>query len=372
VEIICRVYKPRRPRESPLFRLVEQHLGELLRVWPTRFVRQHGPLRPVVELLTTYEVCAWQGVRLAADPTEALALAAGGDDTPVREAWIVPLDGPLGRRLAAFSKEALLVEAAVSPTGRHVATAFFYGKDSKTLRVYDVETGGVRPFDLPEPPPLPGSAPAPPTGYQAGVSSLAFFDEATLYTSGHGGIRRWNLETGAHELVKASGAAASSWMVMSEDRRFAFTATGPLGPKACRPLERLDGATSASTPLPQFEDCLTWLGPMKSSVLAAGSLDGIGRVARDSDRDAHSLPGHAGAVDRTAVSPDLRWIASASEDNTLRLWPMPDLSKPLPHGELLSRLKSFTNLRAVRDPRSSTGWTIEPGPFPGWKNIPSW
>jgi hypothetical protein len=32
VEITCRVYKPRRPRESPLYRLVEQHLEELLRV----------------------------------------------------------------------------------------------------------------------------------------------------------------------------------------------------------------------------------------------------------------------------------------------------------------------------------------------------
>jgi len=49
VEISCRIYKPRRPRESPLFRLVEQHLEELLRVWPSRFVRQHGALRPVVE-----------------------------------------------------------------------------------------------------------------------------------------------------------------------------------------------------------------------------------------------------------------------------------------------------------------------------------
>lgn len=28
VEITCRVYKPRRPRESPLFRLVEQHIEE--------------------------------------------------------------------------------------------------------------------------------------------------------------------------------------------------------------------------------------------------------------------------------------------------------------------------------------------------------
>jgi hypothetical protein len=38
-----------RPRESPLLRLVEQLLEELLRARPARFVRQHGPLRPVVE-----------------------------------------------------------------------------------------------------------------------------------------------------------------------------------------------------------------------------------------------------------------------------------------------------------------------------------
>jgi hypothetical protein len=49
VELSCRIYKPRRPRESPLHRLVEQHLEELLRIWPARFVRQHGALRPVVE-----------------------------------------------------------------------------------------------------------------------------------------------------------------------------------------------------------------------------------------------------------------------------------------------------------------------------------
>jgi len=49
VEIGCRVYKPRRPRESPLCRLVERHLEELLRVWPERFAPRHGPLRAVVE-----------------------------------------------------------------------------------------------------------------------------------------------------------------------------------------------------------------------------------------------------------------------------------------------------------------------------------
>jgi len=37
VEISCRVYKPRRARESPLYRLVEQHLDQFLRVYEERF-----------------------------------------------------------------------------------------------------------------------------------------------------------------------------------------------------------------------------------------------------------------------------------------------------------------------------------------------
>jgi len=45
VEITCRIYKPRRARESPLYRLVEQHLDELLRAWPTRFVGNTGRAR---------------------------------------------------------------------------------------------------------------------------------------------------------------------------------------------------------------------------------------------------------------------------------------------------------------------------------------
>ena len=43
----------------------------------------------------------------------------------------------------------------------------------------------------------------------------------------------------------------------------------------------------------------------------------------------------------------------------------------LPRDELLAKLRSLTNLRAVRDAKSATGWSIELGPFPGWKNVPT-
>jgi hypothetical protein len=44
----------------------------------------------------------------------------------------------------------------------------------------------------------------------------------------------------------------------------------------------------------------------------------------------------------------------------------------LPHDELLAKLRSLTNLRAVRDEASPTGWSIDVGPFPGWERVPEW
>jgi WD40 repeat protein len=121
-------------------------------------------------------------------------------------------------------------------------------------------------------------------------------------------------------------------------------------------LERLDLATGVSTPLPQLGDC-HWVVPpaLVAGVLAAGGQDGLVRVGREADREAHLLVGHVGYSEPTAVSPDLTWVASTGDGHTLRLWPMPDLSKPplhtVPHHELVAKLKSFTNLRAVRDPK---------------------
>ena len=55
---------------------------------------------------------------------------------------------------------------------------------------------------------------------------------------------------------------------------------------------------------------------------------------------------------------------------------MPDVARPplhtLPHDELMARLDALTNLRVVADPAASTGWKLEIGPFPGWKNVPAW
>ena len=143
-------------------------------------------------------------------------------------------------------------------------------------------------------------------------------------------------------------------------------------------MEILDLAAGGSRALPAFGERIgRWIAVDASGTVAAsGDQEGIVRVGRVSDGEPHLLVGHEGPVNFLAISPDSRWIASTGADNTIRLWPMPDLSQPprhtLPHDEFIAKLKSLTNLRVVRDPDSAEGWKVDLDPFPGWKKVPVW
>jgi len=60
------------------------------------------------------------------------------------------------------------------------------------------------------------------------------------------------------------------------------------------------------------------------------------------------------------------------------VWPMPDLDRPpfhtLPYDDLMVRLKAMTNLRAVPDPESHTGYSLEVdvAAYNGWAEVPEW
>jgi len=78
VEISCRVYKPRRARESPLFRLVEQHLEELL-LRP--LLRRRRELHTELARAAAEAVAEYVRTRLGPDcpPGLVVSVATAGD-----------------------------------------------------------------------------------------------------------------------------------------------------------------------------------------------------------------------------------------------------------------------------------------------------
>jgi DNA-binding winged helix-turn-helix (wHTH) protein/WD40 repeat protein len=281
------------------------------------------------------------------------------------DAWVVPLDGGSPRLVVPGVKNVQIEQGAISPSGSRLATAVFTGEGAAELYVIDVDTDALQSFALPR----PGQT----TGIPEGVNSLEFLDEHTLLTMGWGGLRRWDLATGTHELVVATDGHRMMRASRTAGIAVHWAWASNLGPG----LDLVDLGTGARRPLPGFGDDVEWADLDTSGTVAAtGSADGSIRVGRLDGSEPHLLLGHTSTVTNVAISPDLRWLASADVDQNLRLWPMPDLTKPplhtLPHDELLAKLKSLTNLRAVRDPAAPGGWTIELGPFPGWRELPTW
>jgi WD40 repeat protein len=331
-----------------------------LRLWP---VPAASPREP--RTLGGPEAGLWS--RIAFDPGGRYLFAVGLAD----HAWIVPLDGSKPRRLPSWSEDTLLRAAAVSPSGRQVATAWGFGPGEKTLRLHDVETGTTRVFPLP----TEAASSVWPKGYEGAVGAIEFLDETTAFTSGWAGLRRWDLERGTNELVAADVELLG---LPGPDRSVALTTAAVPGRDAarCQQAQVRDLVSGKTTVLFAPEACVSpGSGGGSGGIVAVPGPDGI-LVGRITDDNAHLLAGHEGPVQGVAVSPDGRWVATSGEDNTLRLWPMPDLSKPplhtLPHDELMAKLRSLTNLRVVRDPASAGGWKVETSPFPGWKDVPTW
>jgi WD40 repeat protein len=316
---------------------------------------------------------------LAFDPRGGQLVRLGWTGKPgAGGVYVVPLDGSPARELTkpdeqTNDRDIGAWRIAVSPGGRRVATASFLGgKVEPRLWVWDVETGKLRLFELPPPASL-----ATNPLYRCAVGDLHFVDESTLYTAGDGGLRRWNVDTGSHEVIWAPEPEDLLEMSMDAAGTLALTHVSPLVSNVCHPVELHRIETGEHRALPEFGTCVTGQAlDLSGRVAATGDSDGVVRVGLLSGGEPHLLMGHEGPVTELAISPDLRWVGSMGDDSTLRLWPMPDLDTPplhtLPHDELLAKLRSLTNLRAVRDPESSTGWTIQLGPFPGWRDIPTW
>jgi WD40 repeat protein len=239
----------------------------------------------------------------------------------------------------------------------------------RVLRVFDLLSGRSRSFSL-------AHLISDPSWW--GFWTLRFAPDGSLYAGGQGGIRQLVLpaEENGTILSETVYAAGNAQLDLSPDgRRLLLIASRAPGPEAWEELSVFDLATRTSRRITthghRFRSAM--FAPA-GDVIVTGDAEGTIRVGPATGEAPHLLIGHGGPVQAVAASADGRWIASASED--VRLWPMPDVTKPplhtLPYAELLAKLDALTNLRVVRDASSSTGYKLDVGPFPGWKDVPTW
>jgi WD40 repeat protein len=299
---------------------------------------------------------------MAVDPTGRRLAVAGAEG----RLSVVPLDGGPAQSLRGF--RSLVGRPAFGEDGRLVAAGALAGPGKeKVVRVWDLETGAVRTFG-----PLPGAG----DRLAGGIRDVRFVGKDRLLASSWGtGIVSLDLSSGASRVVVAHPIFD---FVVSRDGRFGVATTRVEDlTKEPRPLVVFNLADGTARSLPLHGTAVTAVALDPSdSILATGSSDGTIRIGRISGEEPHVLLGQEGAVHSVAFSPDGRWLASSGEEFAIHLWPVPDVSRPLlhrrPHDELLTVLRSHTNLRAVADPGSATGYRLEPGPFPGWAKVPEW
>jgi WD40 repeat protein len=276
---------------------------------------------------------------------------------------VVDLEGARSRSLAGFPESSAVGAVAFGGDGRLVAAGIGAGpREEKLIRVVDLQSGATRTFG-----PLPGTG----NGMTGGIRSVAFVARERVVALVEGvGLVLVDLQTGATKLLSAQPNARfqlgphgmSGVGLQRSDPEAASTSVIPFD------LER-----GSLRPLPGYENPRELALDPTGTIIATGSIDGSVRVGRLTGGAPHVLMGHRGAIKALAFSPDGHWLASASADSTIRIWPVPDVSRvplhKLSYEELLARLRSYTNLRAVAD-ESAIGYALKPGPFPGWATPP--
>jgi WD40 repeat protein len=328
------------------------------------------PLNPSDAGMRTLAGTSCFGLAIHPAGTHVLVGSFGGG------AALYPITGGHPRALPTGWEGAVMgtVATTFDTSGRWAAAAPFDDHalrepELNALRVWDLKTGEARTFSV---------AHLTKTGFW----NLCFAPDGSLFAAGEGVVRRLVLPRGGDGTVSSEtiyptdGPAGGAEIDLSRDGRVLLVmGTRSPFPQVNEDLVVFDLAAHTSSRITTHGQRLQHIALDASGrVIVSGDADGVVRVGPVTGEEPHLLLGHGGPIQAVAVSPDGRWVASVSDH--VRLWPMPDMTKPplhtLPHDELMARLDTLTNLRVVPDPSSATGWKLDVGPFPGWKDVPTW
>ena len=295
----------------------------------------------------------WLSVAASPDGNKLLPTQNGG------ELALLSLDGSPPINLDGFRGQTWGVDFSMD--GRLVAVAGgLWEPEEREIRVWETSTGNeIALLEFEE---LPA------------VETIEFVADDGLLSATETGLWLWDIKAQERSLVYEGLVAFFS---ASEDGKTVVIVKPQKRMEIYGTVVLLDTRTGKTTELSRFGDEVYFakLGP-GDAMIATGGRDGIVRVGRIDGTEPHLLLGHSDEIHAIDFDPLGRWIASTSMDKSIRLWPMPDLTKPplhtLPREELIAKLKTLTNLRVVRDPESATGWKLTHDPFPGWETVPTW
>ncbi len=345
--------------------------------WLISCGRQHGvrtwPLNPGIgdtRDLGLAGVSNCNGLAVAPDGEQIILGGYGG-------ARLISLSDSKARVLTLRPPDGGIYGAAFDSSGRRAATATFFSPGPpKKIRIWDIDSDALI-RELPLAPPGESE-----DSWDWGVWQLAFTPGGKLFAAGERGIRRFDTETGRSEWIWQLERGWEASIGLSRDGRRLLATAFPRESTGAEsyPVVLFDLVKGTRQTITSHGNRVVAVALDPSgTIMVTGDQQGAVRVGPADNGEPHLLLGHSDSVNRwgnaLAVSPDGQWIASGA-DTEIRLWPVPDLTKPplhtLPLDQLLAKLHELTNLQVIEDEASPTGYRLEIGPFPGWETAPEW